>query len=240
MLRHSFYTIFLTLFTLAACQKNAPEPSPVNMPDPVLNPKPEFTYLALGDSYTIGESVPETDRWGVQLAGLLRDKGLAVGNPVTIARTGWTTAELTAAIEEAKLTGTFDLVSLLIGVNNQYRRQSIDTYRLEFRNLLQIAAQYAKNDSAGVLVLSIPDWGVTPFAQGYDRSQIAKEIDAFNVVAKEEAQKAGIAFVDITPITRSFGADLSYLAPDELHYSRKMHGEWAQLALPKAQQKILK
>lgn len=196
--------------------------------------KPPYSYLALGDSYTIGEGVPEADRWGVLLAALLREEGLDIGNPTTVATTGWTTAELTAAIEATDLPGSFDLVSLLIGVNNQYRGQSQELYRREFRQLLAIATGLARNNAARVLVLSIPDWGMTPFAHDRDRQQIAREIDAFNAIAQEEARKAGITFIDITALSRSFGDDLSYLASDQLHYSGKMHAGWARQAQPHA------
>lgn len=193
-----------------------------------------YSYLALGDSYTIGESVPEADRWGVQLAGLLRERGLDVGNPTTIATTGWTTVELAQAIAAAQLRQTFDLVSLLIGVNNQYRGQRPERYSQEFRDLLATATAFARQQPTHVLVLSIPDWGVTPFAQGRDRQQISREIDAFNAIARAEALAAGMAFIDITPLSRQLGGDLPYLAGDQLHYSGRMHAEWARLALPEA------
>ena len=197
-----------------------------------------FHYLALGDSYTIGEGVPEQDRWGLQLAALLRAEGLEVNPPLTIATTGWTTAELAQAIAAAQLPAAFDLVSLLIGVNNQYRGQSQDVYRQEFRDLLATATRLAQNKTDRVLVLSIPDWGATPFARDRDRQQIAREIDAFNAIARAEAQAAGITFIDITPLSRRFGGDLAYLASDQLHYSGKMHGAWARLALPAALQAL--
>jgi lysophospholipase L1-like esterase len=197
-----------------------------------------FRYLALGDSYTIGEGVPEQDRWGLQLAALLREEGLDVNPPLTIATTGWTTAELAQAIEAAQLPAAFDLVSLLIGVNNQYRGQSQDVYRQELRDLLATATRLAQNKTGRVLVLSIPDWGATPFARDRDRQQIAREIDAFNAIAQAEVQAAGITFIDITPLSRRFGSDLSYLASDQLHYSGRMHGAWARLALPAALQAL--
>jgi lysophospholipase L1-like esterase len=199
---------------------------------------PQFSYLALGDSYTIGEGVPEADRWGVQLAGMLRDQGLDVGNPITIATTGWTTAELGQAIAAAQLSERFDLVSLLIGVNNQYRGQSPELYRREFRDLLATATRFARGQPGHVLVLSIPDWGATPFAQGRDRQQIGRELDAFNAIARAEALAAGTAFVDITPLSRQLGVDPAYLASDQLHYSGRMHAEWARLALPVARQML--
>ncbi|MBD1397025.1 SGNH/GDSL hydrolase family protein [Pontibacter sp. JH31] len=199
----------------------------------------KYTYLALGDSYTIGQGVAEQDQWGVQLADLLRQNGIAVAPPVTIALTGWTTSDLIKAVADAKPKPEFDLVSLLIGVNNQYRGQSIQTYRTEFRQLLQTSVTLGRNNPKHVIVLSIPDWGATPAAQGQDREQIARDIDAFNAVAKEESEMAGIQFINITPLTRTLVSDQSYLASDRLHYSGKMHREWALLALPEVQ-KFLK
>lgn len=195
-----------------------------------------YSFLSLGDSYTIGESVPEKDRWSVQLAELLRQNGADVSNPTIIARTGWTTAELQTAIKASGNTNTYDLVSLLIGVNNQYRGQSLSTYRTEFKELLQTATHFAKDKPSRVFVLSIPDWGKSPFAQGRDQQKIATEIDAFNLVAKEECQKAGIVFVDITSISRQNANDVSQFADDGLHYSGKQMRLWADKALPVAKQ----
>lgn len=195
---------------------------------------PPYSYLALGDSYTIGEGVPENDRWTHQLAGLLRQAGVNIGNPTTLARTGWTTAELQAAVRGSNLTGTYDLVTLLIGVNNQYRGESLERYRQEFRELLTTCVQFAGNQPPHVVVLSVPDWGVTPFARDRDQARMAQEIDAFNAVARVECAPVGIAFVDITPLSRQAAQDASYLATDELHYSGRMYLEWAKLALPVA------
>ncbi|HEU0013481.1 MAG TPA: GDSL-type esterase/lipase family protein, partial [Longimicrobium sp.] len=138
----------------------------------------EMRFLALGDSYTIGEAVAEAERWPVRLAALLRERGMDVADPEIIARTGWTTDELSAAIDERDPQGPYALVSLLIGVNNQYRGRSADEYRGEFAALLRRAIAFAGGDAGRVIVLSIPDWGVTPFAEGRDRAAIAAEIDA--------------------------------------------------------------
>jgi lysophospholipase L1-like esterase len=190
-------------------------------------------YLALGDSYTIGEGVAPAERWPVQLAGLLRERGVEVGDPLIIARTGWTTDELDAGIDAVDPQPPFALVTLLIGVNNQYRGRPADEYRVQFRALLARAVHFAGDDAARVVVVSIPDWGVTPFAAGRDRGQIAAEIDAFNAIGRDEAQKAGAAFVDITPESRR-DADPTFLAADGLHPSGKMYTEWARLALAPA------
>jgi len=191
------------------------------------------TFLALGDSYTIGESVEEKDRWSVHLTELLKGEFSFPKHDI-IARTGWTTEELISAIANSNNTKTYDMVSLLIGVNNQYRGQSIEKYRTEFRELLQISAKFAKNDYKKVFVLSIPDYGITPFVNAGNKAKVGKEIDEFNAVAQEECNKLGVFFVDITPITRA-NTDLSYIAIDQLHFSGKMHELWAQKSLSVAQ-----
>ena len=195
-----------------------------------------ISYLALGDSYTIGEGAAATDRWPMQLAALARPQGLALAEPDIIARTGWTTAELQEAIRAADNHKIYGLVSLLIGVNNQYRCQSVALYRTEFRSLLATAIGFAGGQARHVVVLSIPDWGQTPFAEGRDRAQIAQEIDQFNQVAHEECQHADVAFVDITPLTRAAAGDDKQFTADGLHYTgAQMHG-WAARALPVVQQ----
>lgn len=189
-------------------------------------------FLALGDSYTIGESVEPAGRWPVQLVELLRKEGVAISDPQIIATTGWTTDELAAAIAKEKPVGTFDLVSLLIGVNNQYRGRDVEEYRTEFRSLLRQALSFAGNKPECVVVISIPDWGVTPFAEGRDRKKITAEIDAFNMVNKEESVSAGVHYADITPISRQATNDPALIAPDGLHPSRKMYEAWTELLLP--------
>lgn len=189
-----------------------------------------FRYLALGDSYTIGESVSEKDRWPNQLAALIPNKR---GVDVTIiARTGWTTSELWDGIQTIDPQGPYDMVSLLIGVNNQYRGYGIDEYREEFKFLLGKAIEYAGGKSEHVIVLSIPDWGVTPFAADRDREKIASDIDVFNAVNHEESQKAGVHYVDITPISREALNTPALVAEDGLHPSGTMYAEWAKLAFP--------
>ena len=191
-------------------------------------------FLALGDSYTIGESVPESERWPVQLAALLRERGVNAEAPVIIARTGWTTDELAAGIEAARPEGRFDLVSLLIGVNNQYRGRDADEYRLQFRERLAQAISFAGGDARRVLVLSIPDWGVMPFAEGRDRARIAAEIDQFNAINREETSRAGARYVDVTPVSREATGNSALVAGDGLHPSGAQYKRWAELALPAA------
>ncbi len=191
-------------------------------------------YLALGDSYTIGESVAESERWPVLLANGLRAAGLEMSDPHIIARTGWTTDELMMRIDQAELTGPFDLVSLLIGVNNQYRGRSVMEYREQFVTLLEQAVALAGGDAGRVVVLSIPDWGVTPFAveMRRDPGRVSAEINAFNAASREEAAARGVAYVDVTPISRQAAADPALLADDGLHPSGKMYAAWVELALP--------
>ena len=186
---------------------------------------PSKTFLALGDSYTIGESVVEKERWSMYLIDLLKGE-FTISRHDIIARTGWTTSELIQAIADSKNNNQYDMVSLLIGVNNQYRGESIEKYRTEFGELLKISTGFAHGDFKKVFVLSIPDYSVTPFAASRNQEKIANEIDAFNAVAKDECRKAGVPFVDITTITREH-TDAAYIANDQLHFSGKMHELWA-------------
>ena len=188
-------------------------------------------YLALGDSYTIGEKVDEHDRWPNQLATLLENENLQADVTI-IARTGWTVQELWQGIQANPPEGTYDMVSLLIGVNDQYRDYPMDGYREDFRSMLAKAIEYAGGDPKRVVVLSIPDWSVTPFAQGSDRRQIAKDIDMFNSVNREETEKTGAYYVDITPGSREAEKDQSLIATDGLHPSGKMYAKWAKKTLP--------
>jgi len=189
-------------------------------------------FLALGDSYTIGESVGPPERWPNQLARLLRERGVAdFAEPEIIATTGWTTDELAEGIPAAKPEGKYGLVALLIGVNNQYRGRGLDEYREQFRGLLNTAIEFA-GGAGHVLVLSIPDWGVTPFAEGRDRTRIAREIDAFNAVNRDESAAAGAAYLDVTAISRRAALEPRLLAEDGLHPSGEMYREWAEAALP--------
>lgn len=188
-------------------------------------------YLALGDSYTIGESVPESERFPNQLGSLLTSEGHPTEVTI-IAKTGWTTSELWDGIQKTSIQPPYDLVSLLIGVNNQYRGYDSNEYREEFRFLLSKSIEYAGGDVNRVFVFSIPDWGVTPFATGQNATRISNEIDLFNTINREEAEKAGAHYVDITPISREALNDKSLIAGDGLHPSASMYAEWVKLALP--------
>ena len=197
-------------------------------------PAAEVRILALGDSYTIGEAVQPDARWPVQLAALLRTHGVAAAQPVIVARTGWTTDELSAGIDAAHLHGPYDLVTLLIGVNNQYRGRRADEYRSQFRALLARAVAFANSCADRVIVVSIPDWGVTPFAVGRDRAGISAAINRFNAIDQEEAIRAGVRFVDITPISRRVTVEHGLVAADGLHPSEMMYAEWVRELLPVA------
>lgn len=193
-----------------------------------------YSYLALGDSYTIGEAVSAAESFPFQLAQRLRELGISVQDPKIIAKTGWTTDELQQAIAAENLQQQFDLVTLLIGVNNQYRNYSTAVYREEFRALLQQAIQFSGNRKERVVVVSIPDWGVTPFCLSSDKDpvQVAAAIDAFNVINREETALEAVAYVDITGESRKAEQDRSLLAVDGLHYSGKMHGAWVDKIAP--------
>jgi lysophospholipase L1-like esterase len=190
--------------------------------------------LALGDSYTIGEAVPEAERWPVQLVAMLARRGITLAPPLIIAKTGWTTDELSAAIAERSPSGTYQLVTLLIGVNNQYRGRDSENYREEFRALLNQAIAFADRRPDRVIVLSIPDWGVTPAAEGRDRAKIAEEIDHFNRINWEETTRAGARYVDVTPISRRAAHEPRLVADDGLHPSGEMYRLWTEKVLPEA------
>ena len=195
-------------------------------------------FLALGDSYTIGEAVEPAERWPVVLAAQLRAENIDACDPEIIARTGWTTDELSAAIDDASPRGEAALVSLLIGVNNQYRGRAVDDYRVEFEQLLHRAIGFAGGDANRVMVLSIPDWGVTPFAlqQGRDPERIASELDAYNNVAAESTRSAGAHWIDITPISRDAARHSALIAADGLHPSAEMYRRWVAAIEPVARQ----
>jgi len=191
-------------------------------------------FLALGDSYTIGESVPEDQRWPVQLVALLNNQGQSFDAPEIIATTGWTTDELAAAMDAKYPVGAradFELVSLLIGVNNQYRGRPLEEYRLQFSALLERALALGANQPQRLLVLAIPDWGATPFGagSGRDRAQIARELDAFNAAARAIAVSRGVRFVDTSAVSRARGAQ--WVADDGLHPSGDLYRAWAEAAL---------
>lgn len=190
--------------------------------------------LALGDSYTVGEGVAVDDAWPARLAAMLRAHAIPVASPRIIARTGWTTDELSAGIDAADLDRSYDLVTLLIGVNDQYRGKSADTYRRPFHALLERAIGFAAGTPRRVIVISVPDWSVTAFAAGHDRARIAAEIDGFNRVNYDEAMRAGVHYVDITGVSRRAAKEADLTASDGLHPSARMYEAWLELVFPAA------
>lgn len=198
--------------------------------------KKSLTYLALGDSYTIGEKVNKDQRWPQQLVDSLNAQGYHVDDPKIIAVTGWTTDELDQGIRSEEITDkTYDMVSLLIGVNNQYRGRSSDNFKEEFTDLLNQAIAFADGDHTKVFVVSIPDWGVTPFADGRNRAKIAQEIDEYNQVVEEVSNGYNIPYIDITTVSKAAEEDASLNASDGLHPSGKLYTMWKDIIYPYAE-----
>jgi lysophospholipase L1-like esterase len=190
-----------------------------------------FTYLALGDSYTIGEAVPREQSYPVQTAKILRDSGIGMADPVIVAQTGWTTDELASGIQQAGVSGTYDVVTLLIGVNDQYRHRAVEFYKPAFTLLLEQAIAFAGGHSVRVVVLSIPDWSAVPFAEGRDKDEISAQIAAYNQANRKIAKKYKVHYIDITPATLKAATDPGLVAADGLHYSGREMSVWAsQLA----------
>lgn len=196
----------------------------------------ELRFLALGDSYTIGEGVAAGARWPARLAQRLRANGVDLGDPAIVATTGWTTDELSAAMDAAALAPPYDFVTLSIGVNNQYRGRGAEEYRAEFRALLDRAIALAGARPQRVVVVSIPDWGVTKFGResGRDVAQIARELDAFNAVNREESARRGVAWADVAAISRKAADAADQLADDGLHPSGRQYDAWLTAIEPKA------
>jgi lysophospholipase L1-like esterase len=186
-----------------------------------------YSYLALGDSYTIGEAVLLTESFPYQAVQLLRQKGYSFSAPEIIAKTGWTTDELSAGIAQHTFLVKYDFVSLLIGVNNQYRGRSVEEFEKEFTGLLHQAINFAGNEASHVFVLSIPDWGVTPFAKDRDQQKIAEEIDQYNAVCKAVSEKNKVSFIDITTTQRAHSNEEEMIAGDGLHPAGKEYFKWA-------------
>lgn len=196
----------------------------------------KLNYLALGDSYTIGESVDIIDRFPVQLVNKLKFDGYDFYMPDIVAKTGWTTDELLSGIEDIELKKNYDLVTLLIGVNNQYRGRDIDNYKEEFEELLQKAIAFSGDKKEKVIVVSIPDYGVTPFGKKKGRKKIGNEIDQFNAANLAIAKKYEIAYVDVTEVSRMAYRKTNLLAKDGLHPSGEMYSLWVERILPVAKE----
>lgn len=204
------------------------------------NTETEISYLAIGDSYTIGEDVPLESSFPYQLTEELKARGLQLAKPDIIAKTGWTTSELQDGIRSADLNRKFTIVTLLIGVNNQYRGEPKEKYRKEFKELLQTAIAFANGNKTHVFVVSIPDWGLTPFGMesGRDVHFISSDIDAFNVINKEESLAEGVSYTDITIASRLVVSDKELIASDGLHPSPKMYLDWALKLAPVVMEKF--
>lgn len=207
--------LFIILFFLTAMTQNS-------------TAQKTLSFLALGDSYTIGESVPVYQSFPYQTVQLLRKKGMAVHAAEILAKTGWTTDELMAGIEKTVFEKSYDIVTLLIGVNNQYRGKSANAFAIEFEALLNKAIAFAAGNKKNVYVLSIPDWGATPFAEGRDRKKIAAEIDAFNNINRKISESKGITYISITEGTREVPSNPLLVAKDGLHPSGVDYARWAE------------
>lgn len=253
------FLYILTFFICIACTKKEAyqaKPVVVVVPKPKVDtskveiPKPDTsktdtmiapvvagkTYLALGDSHTIGESVSAEESYPYQLVKDLNKYNLQFNEPKIVAQTGWTTSALKYGISIMPLNRKYDVVTLLIGVNNQYRGLSPTEYRKEFVELLNMAIKYADGKKTHVFVLSIPDWGVTPFGREQNKAmQISMEIDAFNKINKEETLKMDIVYLDITTESRSALNDRSLIATDGLHPSARMYADWVLMLSPEIQ-----
>lgn len=188
--------------------------------------------LALGDSYTVGESVDKLDDWPSQLVRSIRTGGRGATEPTVVAATGSDTQDLMTALQLVDLESPFDVVTLQIGVNNQFRGGTLSDFEADLDLLTDMAIKHAGDEAGRVILLSIPDWGMTPFAEGAPRSTVASEIDAFNEVIRQQASKDGTHFVDVTEISRRGLAEPDLVAADGLHPSGKMYGEWVDLMLP--------
>ncbi|MBD0851193.1 SGNH/GDSL hydrolase family protein [Maribacter arenosus] len=195
-----------------------------------------LSFLALGDSYTAGTSELTINSWPLQFAQLMDKKGVPLKPPTILAGAGWTTDDLLSEINTSNLETEYDLVSLLIGVNNQYRGLDIDQFKDQFKELLDKSVKLAGNNTSRVFVLSIPDWGVTPFARFKDKDKIRRELTTYNAIIEVETEKRGILFIEITKLSQQALWNKSLIASDSLHPSAKMYKDWAK----KIQKKVLK
>lgn len=191
-------------------------------------------FLALGDSYTIGEGVAEDERWPSHLVRRLDRDGIHIGDVQLVAQTAWTADELADAIDQARPRGPFQLVTLMVGVNDQYRSRPVAAFAPEYERLLKRSIAFAGGKPRRVIAISIPDWGATPFARERDRALIAREIDAYNTCSRELAERASVAWVDVTPASRATLSEPSLVTADGLHPSGEMYARWSELIAPAA------
>jgi lysophospholipase L1-like esterase len=238
MTLHKLYLLMAGLISITSCIAKSDFPEGQDTPPTELNGTKALKYMALGDSYTIGEAVAVDKRFPVQLQKKLEAEDIDISPSEIIARTGWTTDELMNAIRQTNPKGPYQLVTLLIGVNNQYRGRDTLEYRRQFRELLHKAITLAGNNASRVVVVSIPDYGKTPFGQMRNPEKIGLEIDRFNSINLQETRKTSAVYVDITPISRRGLSEPELVAPDGLHPSGEMYRLWVELLLPAAQ-KIL-
>ena len=227
--------IVFIFFAFISCNDSSEKSLPEDNEIPVEAP---LTYLALGDSYTIGESVTEEARWPMQLVDSLRKKGLLIEKPKIIAKTGWTTADLLDGMDtQLHENEQYDLVSILIGVNNQYQGRPIEEYEQELEEIFTRAISRSKTGASGVFAVSIPDYGATPFGAS-KFEEIAKEIEEFNTVFKRITEVHEVAFYNITPISKRAENDPDLVANDGLHPSGKMYSLWVSEFLDELAEKL--
>ena len=225
-----FCSSLLILLTAAQCRKH--NTSVMNTNDYTYHDDSSKSFLALGDSYTIGQSVSDPERFPAQTVSFLRSYGIIIKDPQYIATTGWTTGNLATAIQSQNPVGPYSVVTLLIGVNDEYQTHDTTGYRQRFRSLLLKSVELAGNSRNHVFVLSIPDYSVTPFAMGHDTATIRKEIDWFNDINRQVTAQEQCHYLDITPSTRLALNDPSLIAFDGLHPSGKEYGIWASMLAP--------
>lgn len=229
------FTLFLTLFILVSCKHDPKVPlSIITIPENVAD---TIRFLALGDSYTIGEAVTIPERWPVQLESAIEESLKDSVFLKIVARTGWTSDELQDQLHLLNLPDTFDLVSILIGVNNQYRGRPVNSFIPEFTALLEEAIFYAQNDTEKVFVVSIPDYGFTPLGQN-NQSNISAGIDIYNAASDSVCQQYGITYIYITDISRNGLTDTSLVASDGLHPSGAQYELWVNRMAPTVFSKI--
>jgi lysophospholipase L1-like esterase len=224
-----YILVFVTVILLFACSTSK---------DTSISNEMDYSYLALGDSYTIGEGVPTNERWPVQLVERLRERGFKVAPPKIIARTGWTTLDLIRNIEqEINVQRDFDMVSILIGVNNQYQNKPISVYEEQLREIFRKAIFHCKHMEKGVFAVSIPDYGATPFGAN-NAEAIGLEIDRFNAVFRSVAEEFNVPFYNITPISREAASNRELVAGDNLHPSGLMYTLWVDLIVDEVAQTL--
>jgi lysophospholipase L1-like esterase len=187
-----------------------------------------YSYLALGDSYTIGEAVPLNESFPYQVVQLLRKKNFDFNAPEIIAKTGWTTDELQYAINKSTLLSKYDFVTLLIGVNNQYRGRDALEYKQQFEEILKKVIELANEKKEHVIIVSIPDYSVTPYAKSMDAENISKEIGVFNGINKALSIQYKVQYIDITESHREARNDAALIAQDGLHPAEKEYAKWAE------------